>query len=51
MNKMITDEIVTKENAAAVKSRLVQEAALASGQHWLAISFCFDRRRGVLAEP
>ncbi|MBV8457369.1 MAG: hypothetical protein JO122_12215 [Acetobacteraceae bacterium] len=39
MNKMITDEIVTKENAAAVKSRLVEEAALASGQHWLAISF------------
>lgn len=38
-NKMITDEIVTKENAAAVKSRLVQEAALASRQHWLAISF------------
>jgi hypothetical protein len=39
MNKTVTDEVVTKENAAAVKRRMVEEAALASGQHWLSISF------------
>jgi hypothetical protein len=50
MNKMITDEIVTKENAAALKSRLVEEAALAAGQHWLAISFA-SAAAAVLAEP
>ena len=39
MNDILIDEVVTKENAAEVKTRMIAEAALGPGQRWYPVSF------------